>query len=140
MPPVVIYRPDNFQSVAGTDPAAGSEISEAVPANRMWEVFSIRFALVTDSTTPVRTVQLQITDGTNVLWRFPSSNTQAASATTTYAFVAGLALAEFAASADNVFSLPSGLILPAAYTIETLTDAIVSGDNYGAPRLFVYDL
>lgn len=125
-----------LRAFQGTDPAANVEISETVPANTRWALWSFFAALVTDANVANRTVTLIIDDGANVVWQQDASAAQAAGLTRQYeAF-------NFGAAADLVgstFRLPAPfpIVLPAGFRIRTSTANRQAGDNWGAPLLVI---
>lgn len=133
----VFERPGVVRTVTGTDRAANTEITETVPTGVAWLLHAITFTLVADANAATREVQVQITDGTSVLMRFPASGTQAATETRAYFFMRRGARESAAGGGDRAGDLPQDIILPAGFTIETQTDNMQVGDNYGAPILTV---
>lgn len=128
--------PGTIQSITGTDPAAGSEISETVPANTIWLLKSVRFAFVTDATADTRQVHLVLDDGTNTLLNLPTTGTQIVSLTRNYnAHELGGLIVPTGNEID--IGLPSNVILPAGYQLTTETTLLKAGDNFGAPQLSV---
>ena len=128
--------PGSIQSITGTDPAAGAEISETVPANTIWLIGSVRFTLVTDATVAERQAHLVINDGATTLLNLPTTGTQIQSLTRNYnAHELGGLIVPTGSEID--IGLPSGLILPAGFGLTTETTLIESGDDYGAPQLSV---
>lgn len=125
-----------LRSITGTNPAAGVEISEAVPAGVRWRISAITFALTTDATVANRFVGLKIDDGVNALFVAGSNVAQAASGTTTYTGAAGLGAFGNATNALLIL-LPDNLVLPAGSRIRTTTAALQAGDDYGAPQYLV---
>lgn len=125
-----------FQSIAGTDPAAGAEISETVPANTIWLLSSVRFTLVTDANADIRQVHLTLGDGTITLLNLPTTGTQIESLTRNYnAHELGGLIVPTGSEID--IGLPSDLILPGGFEIATETTLFKAGDNFGAPQLSV---
>jgi hypothetical protein len=124
-------------SLVGTDPAAGAEISQTVPAGEYWTLTSVLAQLVTSATVANRRVHLIVDDGTNVVANYTAAADQAASATVTYTWDGGGA--DATAVRDGVASsgqLPIGLQLRRpGWRIRTLTSAIDVGDNWGPPVL-----
>ena len=122
-------------TIVGTDPAAGVEIAEVVPAGEIWEIQSIRIDLVTDATAVNREVVLRFGDGTSFLLRAGSNGVlQAASLTFRY-FVAaweGLRGPLDAAGLDIMIPIPR-LILYPAHTINTATVNLQGADDFAAP-------
>lgn len=120
------------RTILGTDPAAGVEIAETVPAGVRWALRSVRFTLTTDATAANRRPTFIIDDGANEIWRVNSNVDQTATQISIYEAGAG---APFATLDARVFSLPLpvGLELLEGYRLRTSTAAIVAGDNYSAP-------
>lgn len=133
----------SLRTVTGTNPAAGAEVSEAVPANARWRLRAFSVVLVTDATAVTRNAQIVIDDGTTANRRFYSvGNDQGASLTRTHLFTQGFQAAAPTISArsfidtDTVLvqsTLPEDLLLPRSGRIRTVTVGIVAGDNFAAP-------
>ena len=117
------------RSITGTDRAAGTEMSETVPTNALWRLLSLRVVLV------VGTVDIVpafiITDGTTEKWR-SRLITATGSATEILLLVPGMSQAE---GGTSHFEFPDGMLLPEAYTIDTI--GITGDDDYAAPELLV---
>ncbi len=118
--------------IVGTDPAAGVEILETVPAGARWILRAFRFTLVASAAAANRRPTLIIDDGANEVWRVGSNVNQVANETSIYEAGAG---APFATLDARVFSLPLpvDLALAAGSRIRTSTAALDAGDNYAAP-------
>lgn len=126
-------------TVAGSDPAAGAEVTYTVGSGQALLLKGIRFALVTDATVANRVVALQIKDDAGVVvFETSAAINQAASLTYTYTFAAGLGYRDTAISTGLTLGvgIPDDLLLPAGWTIVTSTTLIKAGDNYGAPVIF----
>jgi hypothetical protein len=126
-----------IRSIAGTDPAAGAEVSETVPTGARWRFLAMHVVLVTDATVASRRPRLRVTDGTNDLTRLNASSSVAASGTGRFTFGGGLGFLD----TGNAGGIPSGtpdpLWLLGGFTVGTITDSFQAGDNYGAPQLLV---
>jgi len=133
--PTIQHVHGRLLSIIGTDPAAGAEISETVPARRRWIVRSIFLSLATDVTVAVRRIRLIIDDGTNTLLEFHLATTQTASLTYYYSFC-NIAAQETLVGSRCFAPLPI-FSLPAGSRIYTVTSDIKAGDNFGAPQLLV---
>jgi hypothetical protein len=120
----------------GTNPAAGAEISEAVPSANRWNLKAITYTLVTSAAVATRQSHLIIDDGANILLDFPSSTTQTASLTRTY-FWAPYAYAPGAVLSNIYNPIPAGLVLPTGWRFRTVTDLIDAADDYSAPRYWI---
>ena len=122
----------------GTDPAANTEITQTVPADKYWELISVSVALVQGITQTPQPI-LQLDDGTDVIFEsFGSSAVQAVSTTCRYTWAPGLPFTGQIGATTNVHStaaLPQGLILGPGYRIKTVTLGIGANSDYGAPSL-----
>jgi hypothetical protein len=120
----------------GTDPGAGVEVSETVPATYYWRVLSFRVAFVTSATVANRFPALTLDDGTTVFGTFGvgAAITASQTAAITWADTSGIIAP---AVGLHLAALPSSIILPPGYRVRTATTAIDAGDNYGAPSYLV---
>ena len=132
-----IEGPGRIFSHTGADPAAGAEISETVPTNALWSVLLCRYVLVVDATVASRQSTLRYTDGTNVLVRTRTLSAQTASQTRTHNYFQTWGDNTSSASATEYQAALPNNKLPAGFTIETETENIVAGDNYGAPQFLI---
>jgi len=131
-----LESPGALRSIGGTDPAAGAEISETVPAGARWRLQSLRAAFVTDATAANREVAIVFDDGTNTYAEAHSGVNQAASLTRQYTAAVGGVRGAAATGTGILLAIPS-VILPAGHRIRTSTTNLQAGDNWGAPRLLV---
>lgn len=126
------------RSIAGTNPAAGVEISETVPAGVRWRISAVRFTLLTDSTAANRTLFLVFDDGADP--SFITMMTQAAQPASTsrvYHFFLDMPAAEVVAGGNAYLPLPDELWLPAGFRMRTLTTSFQAGDDYTAPEFLI---
>ena len=133
--PTIQHLHGRLRSITGTDPAAGAEISEIVPARTRWRLISIYLSLTTDTTVINRRIRLIIENPTNSLFQIYLSTLQTASATWYYSF------SKISTPETRVFSriyipIPT-FILPTLSNIRTVTDNLQAGDNYGTPQILV---
>lgn len=132
-----------FKRVAGTNPAAGVEVTDAVPAGKFWELLTVQVPLVQGITqTPLP--YLQITDpNDNVVAEFPgTSAAQGASTTANYTWGVDLPVTGQIGATPNIRSngsLPAGLILPPGFKIKTVTQGIGANTDYGVPSYYVIE-
>lgn len=132
-----IDRRGKLRNILGSDPAAGSEISETVPTNAVWKLRAIGFRLVTDANVATRRVELVFSSPTIDFFQLSIQSTQVASQSRDYSY--GLKLGfEQAAFLNNEIatSLPD-ILLRAGAVIETNTISLQIGDDYGRPQLLV---
>jgi len=126
-----------IKAITGTDPAAGSEISETVPTNARWRVASFRFSLTTSATVADRYVQLVVDDGTTpIRWGDFSPSPQGASATWTYQASPGGVEHTVRVGVVRI-ALPDNLVLPQGWRIRTSTANLQTDDDFGPPELIV---
>ena len=129
--------------IVGTDPAANTEITETVPAGKLWQVYAVSVACVQGVTQTPQPI-LIIDDGTNVVYEsFGSTAAQAVSTPCRYTWAGGLVISGQVGATTNVHSvapLPNDLLLPQGYRIRTSTLGIGANTNYGAPTIFVVEL
>lgn len=125
-----------INSVTGTTPGAGSEISETVPSNARWELLSFHYSLTTSATVATRQSALIIDDGTNILWESTQINQQAASLVYGYSFFPGSP--QIAAQTVSVIvASPIGIQLLPGFRIRTTTLNLQAGDQYTPPQYLV---
>jgi len=129
--------PGALVSVAGSDPAAGAEISETVPAHARWRLQGISFALATSAVVAGRIVSVLIDDGASEFMRISNSSTQGASATFRYTVGAFGNNVSIAGSNTVVLMMPPDLFLFQGWRVRTLTTLLDAGDNFGPPQLCV---
>lgn len=126
------------RSIAGTNPAAGAEISETVPTGTRWHISAVRISLVTDGTAANRTFQLVFDDGASPSFADIITQTaQTAGTTRVYFFTLDLPVMELAVVGNLLYPLPSELWLPEGFRMRTVTTNLQAGDDYGAPEFLV---
>lgn len=130
-----VEGPGHVRSFSGTDPAAGSEISETVPAGARWAIRGGTFVLVTDGTAGNRTVNIEVGDGTNILERFGVSAVQAPGSTVRYVIVPTGYLASQRFSTEII--LPREVVLFSGFTFSTTSSNLAVGDDFSAAQLLV---
>jgi hypothetical protein len=132
-----------IKRVAGADPAANAEVSDAVPTGKTWELLLVSIPLVQGITQTPQPL-LQITDAADAVIAeiFGSSAAQAVSTTCRYTWGPDLPLSAQVGSGANVRSsapLPSGIYLPSGFKIKTATLGIGANTDYGAPSYLVIE-
>jgi len=125
-----------LRTIAGTNPAAGVEISETVPTNARWKLRGMQFALVTAVAVAARRVIIVVDDGATVVGAFIAVVDQTASQTITYTLCPGgvdqqLALANISIAASAEVLMFQG------WRVRTSTQLLQAADDYGAPQLLV---
>lgn len=129
-----------YKRVAGADPAANAEVTDAVPTGKYWLLYSVTVSLVQGITqTPQPTLILD--DGTNVLFQaFGSSSAQNASVTAQYTWAPGLTTTGGGAGTVSTGALPYPMLLGPGFRIRTSTVGIGANTNYGVPSYYVAEL
>jgi len=128
--------PGFLRSVLGTDPAAGAEISETVPTNTRWRLLAAIVTLVTDATVANRRTIWLIDDGATVLW-FGDDNVNHAPSTTIPHLLSPSPIRGTLNYGYNTSLGTADTMLLQGWRLRTTTQAMVAGDNYGAPQLWV---
>jgi hypothetical protein len=127
---------NNFTFI-GTDPAAGVEISELVPAFRFWKILSGWFQLVTDATVITRSVHIVIDDPIpQTVYEVQGTLGQTAGTTATYVLGSGLPRSG-AAELLQLLPLPVDFAMGSGRRIRTQTTNLQAGDNFGPLQLCV---
>lgn len=119
-----------LRSITGTNPAAGVEVSEAVPTNARWRLTVLMVTVVGGAASFFPS--FSITDGTNE--KFRTAAVTVAGGATDVMILSDRVRVESA----NItwFELPSDLtMLPEGWTVDTI--AITADDDYAAPQLWV---
>lgn len=128
--------PGFIRAIAGTNPAAGVEISESVPVGAMWRLLGWRAQLVAAAGGGTRVPILVIDDGVTTLVESVAPTGQAGGTTVDYLASPGLARLDEGQSRQRL-GFPVGLILDQNYRIRTSTVALAAGDDWGTPILWV---
>lgn len=106
--------------------ANDSDKSWTVPAGEYWKILSLLAVLVTTAVAGTRQLCIEITDGTNVIFRIIPGGTQAASLTRNYNFAVGMThLSAFIDTTHITSPLPSELVLLPGYVIRVYDKAAV---------------
>jgi len=117
--------------ISVANPGAGVQFSQAVPTNALWRPLIVRYLLTPSAVAGTRRAGVEYNDGTNVLGRFMSGGTQAASTAQQHTFGHGTAISVVAGSEWNN-GLPHSVRLKAAMQINSFTPAFDVGDAFTA--------
>ncbi len=126
----------NLTDITGTNPAAGSEISETVTSGEVWRLISMTFTLVTSATVANRRVHFQVNGGEGRLLDAFSDIDQPASTTRQYTVAAFGNLPDREDGDDILIPIPPDFLVSNTDTLETSTTNLQSGDNFSAPILY----
>lgn len=132
-------KPGRIRTVNGTDPAAGSEISQTVPNGAMWKLKGVRIPFVTAATAGSRRVHLVINDSVNDIIDIFGNVDQIISEAKQYTFTPFLNVPDETDDNDILVSIPNDIILFAPMIIKTITTNLAGGDNFGQPIFYVED-
>ena len=128
--------PGVIRSITGTDPAAGSQIQETVPANTLWRIISIFFSL----TTVLAGAQIRVDfrdAADNVFYRAGPEQNQGVGSTIRYSL--GGQHGFFSGAGETFFTgLPVNLYLTDSFDFITSQLAAFPADaNFTAPQFLV---
>lgn len=126
-----------MRQITGTNPAAGSEISETVPTGRQWLVHGVKFALVTAATAGSRRPHLVFNLTSTFEFNCFASIDQIISENKQYSCGEYGVVPDETDDNDIIIPIPTNIWLPAGGTIKTQTTNLAAGDDYSAPTLFV---
>lgn len=124
--------------ITGTAPAAGAQISEAVPTGARWEILAFTMGLTTNGAAGNRQVMLQITNGA-LNFMTAIANGQIGPGTTALAISFGPAGNSLTDVLLQFFtgSIPVGIKLIGGAIIATGTDNFNAADQFTAPHYIV---
>lgn len=123
--------------ITGSNPAAGAEILETVPAGRLWKIIAMRFQLVAAAAAASRRVHVVFTDGSSDLLDCFSSVDQIISETKNYSVGGFGAVPDETDDNDILIAMPPNIMLPQGAEIKTITTNLNAGDNFGVPIFLV---
>lgn len=127
----------------GSNPAANTEVSVAVPSGKSWILYAVTVPLVQGATQTPQPI-LIIDDGTTVFFEsFGATDAQPVSTTARYTWIPRGTLAALVGSGADMHAiapLPEGLVLPAGFRVRTSTLGKGANTDYGAPALYVAEL
>lgn len=128
--------PGRIRSITGTDPAAGAEMSETVPAGARWRLLHLNITLLTDATVSNREVRVILDDGTAQYFESGATAVIAASSSVAITLWRGSFLPSLSSTVRGL-NAPEYMMLLAGHRIRTETSNLQAADNYAAPQLLV---
>lgn len=131
-----IEGPGALRVITGTDPAAGTELSETVPTKARWRLIAFTFQYVSSAVAGARRVELTFDDGATVYARIQPAATFDANTTARMGYLGGGSAYTPAGSAMTM-PLPHPAYLFAGHRIRTSSVGADVGDNIGAPTYLV---
>lgn len=129
-----VYNP------APASPAAGAEISITVPSNAVWNLESLDFTLVADSTVATRGPKLIIDDGTNIFFSFSAAELATVTASGTQEYSIGKQGVSNGSAANALIEFYPWLRLGPGFRIRTVTSSLAAGDQYTINAMDVEEL
>lgn len=120
--------------IVGTDPAAGAEMSEVVPANKRWLLLYLRIFFQASAVAGNRAPSFQVDDGAgNIPLSMQNPLVIAASASAVLVLSPGGTETGPTTLANLIYSAPVRIELGAGMKLKTATGGLDAGDNYNAP-------
>jgi hypothetical protein len=129
--------PGRPRVIVGTDPFAGLEILEVVPAGVRWKLLAVKARLVTDATAGNRYVVLYLDDVAQVWWSSVPMVAQVAGSIYNYNWALGVDARTGPATGYVQDPLPDRITLAAGWRFGTTTIGKQVGDDWGAPVYYV---
>lgn len=134
--PEAVRRGGRIRVILGTNPAAGAEVLETVPAGVQWRLIAMSIELATAAAVANRYVRIGIDDGVNAYYFGGTGIAQVAS--TIYTYVLGPHGALSGIVSDwQYLPVQAGMILLAGHRIRTTTVNLQAADDYAAPSYMV---
>jgi hypothetical protein len=127
------HRPGggNLRFIIGTNPAAGAEITQAVPTGAVWRIIAINATLVTNANVANRRVHLVLKNGANGIVHCFNDVDQTAGTTKIYTFAPYGDIVDREDNNKILVNLPMGILIDSDFTIVTETTNIQAGDDWG---------
>ncbi len=131
-----LEAPGAIRSIAGTDPAAGVEISETVPTAARWRLLSLSFTCATAIAIADRVVRLVFDDGASIYFQSTGLAVQAASSTFRYTWSSNISYGN-SVGANLTGAYGINLFMLAGHRVTTSTELLQAADDFSAPQLAV---
>lgn len=113
-----------------SDPGAGNEISFTLGDNLIYNLIAITYKLTTNAGGGNRQTSWFISDGTNILARFGTSQKTAGGVIQLVSWVNSPAFASDAANVIHMNVIPGNMVLYPGYVLESITALIDGADTY----------
>ena len=139
-PTAGFYGWPTVKTVTGTNPAANTECSDTVPANKCWLLRSYTLTCAQGITqTPLTSLTVTNVAGT-VVYSYPgTSSAQNSSVTLTMRWSPNQTLTAGGAATSATAPIPEGTLLPEGYSLVTSTNGKGAATDHGAPIIEVYE-
>ncbi len=122
-------------TITGTDPAAGQNVSQAVPAGKVWDVKAIELRLVANATVANRNVDIFYEDATGVEIARNVFSTSITASQTVKIHIGTYETLPTNTATDHYHKIPRELLLTEGFIIKTVTAGLQAGDNFDAPKI-----
>lgn len=119
----------DIHTITVANPAAGAEWSQTVTAAQVWEIQAVRCQLTPAGGGSARQVRLAITDGSNIILRTSTSQTEISGTVYAYNAFAGAQIFTPADAANWQWPLPR-IMLGAGYVLTSVTGNINAADQW----------
>lgn len=120
------------ETVTLTPPAAGAEFFYTFPANQRTQIMALALQLVTDANLPTRHFRFILSSPNGPIFRSNQVANINDSVTRYCTLAPGIAYFTGSdASPFALIALPPGIVCFEGFTLETITDNIQVGDQYG---------
>lgn len=126
-----------LKEMVGTQPAAGAEVSEAVPTGARWQIMSLLVGLTASADVAQRLPHFIVQSDLSNFTFLAGTNTHVASEVRWYHLIPGGPLAVSSLGDTMVITAPAPLILSAGMRIVTSTSNIQAADQYSSPRMLI---
>lgn len=130
-----------MRMIAGTTPAAGVEISEAVPTNARWELLGLNITLTSSAAPGTRRPRVFLRNSARVPTFAMPVNNLAASQVWNQAYGQNMPLNGLftlsTGTLQGTAPIPLGSLLLAGDSWETNTDGLLAGDQWAQPTYLV---
>lgn len=126
-----------MRALFGTNPAAGVEVLETVPAGARWELISMALGLATSGTVANRRPELYASYSGQILWSSVAPGTIPASSINRFYWAQGMPLETVFVVDACTAGLPARAQLPAGAELRTNTFNLDAADNYQTPSYVV---
>jgi hypothetical protein len=127
--------PGHVRVILGTQPAAGNEIGEVVPAHARWKLRALTTALLCDANVANRTPNLFYVSGGNIFAWMPTNTVLTAGTSRTYTW--GQVGSPAFSPTIGTIPIPSDIVLTAGLGFATFTPGLQVGDQWGQPIYYV---
>lgn len=128
--------PGVIRSITGTNPGAGAEVLETVPANARWRVLSVAIQFQASAAAANRETVLLLDDGATTYAAIPTGRTVTANQGPLITFARGVDRFAFATAVPIAAPFPL-VEMMGGHRLQTSTANLQAGDDYGAPQLLV---